>query len=242
MSLKFDEIKDVDDYIKNIVNGYIHTSQSLLPHEQNTYYIIPPLVGYLITAYYYEPECFAFFPESITKNEKKDVITHSSLRDISIFGNMKISKNLYCNKFIWTLKISNCCIGLSIAIGIDADSSKDVESLFDCNERADVPFYAYESYYRKYSQNSFFHYFTGDMKESTIRGKYGICYVEQETENILKMALDTKNKTLRYYVNEKDQGIAVDDVMLDNNEEYTLAISAEAHVTVQLLQFQQIRE
>ena len=94
MSFNFDRIKDVDDYIKNIVNGCLHSSQSLFSHEQNPYYIIPELVGYLNIAYYHEPEYFAIFPEDTTViiNGNENIIAHStaSFKDISMFGNMKI--------------------------------------------------------------------------------------------------------------------------------------------------------
>ena len=249
MSFNFDKVKDADDYIKNIVNGYIHTSQSSLPHKQNQYYIIPPLVGYLIIAYYYNPEYFALFPEDVTINDEKTIVTHNpdGYKDmgISIFGNVKISQKLCSSKFIWTFKISEARPGLAIAIGIDANLAKIVNDLFDCNGSADRPFYAYEAeFYTSYGSTretaKLNVHVPNDMR--VIDVDYGICYAQENKENILKMELDTKNKTLRYFVNEKDQGIAVNNVMLDNDEEYTLAISMDKNVTVQLLQFEQMHQ
>ena len=245
MSFNFDKFKIVDDYTKKIVDGYIHTSQLLLPDKQNAYYIIPPLVGYVIIAYYHNPEYFALFPESVTMNDKKDTIKYvrpkGSNPDISIFGNTKISQKLYANKFIWTFKISEPRSGLSLAIGIDANSSKNVKKLFDCNGFPDGPYYAYEAFCSKYSPTARLNYY--DMinnKKSQIA--YGICYAEVDMENILKMELNTKNKTLRYYVNKADQGIAIEEVMMDKDKEYTLAISIDSNVTLQLLRFEQTHE
>ena len=241
MSFNFDRIKDVDGYIKNVVNGYIHASQSLLPHEQNAYYIIPPLIYYLVIGYYHNPEYFALFPESITINDDKNKAIHNpqTISGISIFGNMKISKNMHSNKFIWTIKISGPSSGLAIAIGIDADSSKNVEKLFDCNKNADGPFYAYESELFYGSRQTNLNYYT-PKEQSISHAEYGVSYAADNEDHTLKMELNTKNKTLRYYVNGQDQGVAINDVMLDNNEEYTLAISADFNVTVQLLQFEQM--
>lgn len=45
---------------------------------------------------------------------------------------------------------------------------------------------------------------------------YGCSYCM--TEYIVLMELNTKQKTLRYFVNAKDQGIAIHDVKFDNNQ------------------------
>ena len=244
MSFNFDKIKDIDDYTKSIVYGYIHISQSLLPHKQNAYYIIPPLVKYLITIYYYHPEFFTKHPSHIHLNEKNDIvelIENDDSPPASIYGNIKIHKNLYCNKFIWTFKVSDAVRGVILAFGIDASSKKVVDLLFDNVLTTDAPFYSYESYYHGDTTTGRNFY---DINSGTIghkKEKYGVCFTKEGTINEVQMEFDTKNRTLRYSVNGQDQGIAFNDILLDNNEEYTLAISMDDAVTVQLMNFKQMR-
>ena len=55
LSLK--DVKHIDKYEENIVNGYVKRAQKLLPSNV-TYYIIPTLIIHWILLYFHEPEKF----------------------------------------------------------------------------------------------------------------------------------------------------------------------------------------
>ena len=136
VAINFDQIKDVDNYTKLIVNGYIHGVTTSNPTK-----VIPPLITYVIIAYFYNPEYFARQGSNILVNDKKDTAKCERRQDAddddfddisgSIFGNIKITPNMHCNRFVWTFKVSNASTGVVLGIGIDASTNKCLDSLFD---------------------------------------------------------------------------------------------------------------
>ena len=48
------------------------------------------------------------------------------------------------------------------------------------------------------------------------------------------------DKTIKYYVQGFDQGIAFDNIYFDNDQEYSMFVSMHEPMSVQLLDFQQI--
>ena len=58
------------------------------------------------------------------------------------------------------------------------------------------------------------------------------------------MELNTKQKTIKYYINNKDYGIAFDQIQFTHSKPYHMVISLCSRnnliITVQFLQFQQI--
>ena len=206
MSFNFDRVKDIDDYTKSIVYGFVHSSQKLFDKEQSTYYTISDLITSLIILYYHQTEYFAKCPDDIQVNETKDMVQSTNTAERSIFGDIKINKHTYCNKFVWKFMVLNCSQGMLLFFGIDASEYKKTTGLL-------------LSY-----------------------GQYQNCFTEQNKENIVEMEFDTKNTTLRYYVNGRDQGISFDDVSFDNDEQYTMAISCNNPVTVKLLDFKRMHQ
>ena len=97
------QIKFIEQTTKNLVNGFVHESQSLLPKD-NHYFIIPSLVIYTILYYFYDPERFDQCDQGIKLNEERTIATHS-LSDgdyKSIYGTRLIppdSKFIYERKF-----------------------------------------------------------------------------------------------------------------------------------------------
>lgn len=53
MSVDLELAKCINQYTKDVVSGYIRDIQSLLPYEQNAFYIIPQLIQSIILLFYY---------------------------------------------------------------------------------------------------------------------------------------------------------------------------------------------
>ena len=53
MSLQLEFTKHIHQRFKFIVSGFIRTIQSSLPHEENSFYIIPELIQMIILIFYY---------------------------------------------------------------------------------------------------------------------------------------------------------------------------------------------
>ena len=256
MSFSFTQIKEVDACSRDIVNGFIRQCQELLPNKTNTYYTIPDIVIYIILGYFVEIEYFALYPSNIDINEQKDTICVIDNEDedevliheqISIFGNIRINKSTYYNKFIWKFKISDCYPGVVVGIGIDAskEENKFVDSLFDGDTRTEKKgtFYSCDSFQSRYNIDSNYQKNSHIHNENMVSNSgYGACFTKPDTENTLEMHFDSKNCTLRYVVNDEDQGIAFDHISFDNDEEYSMAISFDDPVCIQLIDFKQYHQ
>ena len=68
MALPFKELKYCDNRTVNLVNGYIHNAQRLLPWSQNSYFIIPEIIHRICLAFYWLQ--FAINTEFIGDNLK----------------------------------------------------------------------------------------------------------------------------------------------------------------------------
>ena len=94
----------------NVVNGYLKQQQSLIPDEENSYHTIPALVIQLIVSFYYTPECFTAHGSRIRLNEQCDIFEYGIADSVhrrinTIYGNIRIDKQLYENKFLWEFEI-----------------------------------------------------------------------------------------------------------------------------------------
>ena len=223
-----------DQGTKDLVNGYIKQYQSLLPHEENSYYTIPALVIHLILSFYYNPEYFTAHGSFTTLNKECDIFEYNAKEEIyhnsnSVYGNIEIVQQMYCNKFLWEFEIISIEEIICVAIGLDSSDKEYPNGLFDSITNPNT-FYSYESS-RIRSQIRANHGSKSD---------YGCCYCMPK--NTVSMELNTKQKTLRYFVNGKDQGIAIHDVIFDNNQRYVAAISTDNDVKIKLVRFEQTHE
>ena len=66
MAASFQQLKDCDKKTINIVNGYIHQVQKLFPWQDNSYFIIPPLINHLCLSFYWIK--FEFNKKYVGKN------------------------------------------------------------------------------------------------------------------------------------------------------------------------------
>ena len=155
MSFHFDRIKDIDDYTKSIVHGFVHSSQKLFHKEQTTYYTISDLIISVIIVYYYQNEYFAKYTDDIIVNKTKNILRSTLWESRSIFGDIKIDKHTYCNKFVRKFMVLNCSEEVMVAIGVNASEDENTIGLFD-NPRyhnLNHSFYSYDSFWGHTNRN-----------------------------------------------------------------------------------------
>ncbi len=186
-------------------------------------------------SFYYNPEFFTDHGEGIQLDKAGNTckcIKHFKAN--SVYGNIKINKKMYCNKFIWDFKILNANKDVVVAIGLDSSDKHYPDTLFDNGIFNSNSFYSFESIYRDGISRIQRVGSTGD--------KYGHCYSDPDKQDVVTMELDTNKETLKYYLNGDDQGIAVDNISFDDDEEYIAAISMNCEIEIQLLRFEQRHE
>lgn len=238
--------KCTDQCTIDIVNGYLKEHQLLLPFQESAYYLIPALVTQLIISFYYHLEYFTAHGPHIKINATKDTATYAEGNFNpynTVYGNIRINKDNYCNKFLWEYKIRNIAQGLVLSIGLDGSKELHINHAFDDSNKNIKAFYAFEIRFNEIaSSDKACHIQIGE--DGNWDHQYEI-YGKQFTNDgdvIIIMELDTKNNTLRYYVNGMDQGIAFDKELLDlsiDGNEYVAAVCLESEVRVQLLRFEQ---
>ena len=67
---------------------------------------------------------------------------------------------------------------------------------------------------------------------------YGCVFCDKQCE--VTMELNMKDKTLKYNVDGKDQGVPFKDVFLRNDEVYSMCISLDEEMAIELKQYQHI--
>ena len=244
MALLIERVRMADKKTVELINVYIKHIQALLLTTDNiNSVIIPELVIYWIIAFYYNPEYFTTHGQHIKLNEAQNIATYcldTSVEDSplnTVYGNIRVTNNDHYNKFVWEFRISKAAPNIVIAIGLDSSDKLYGDKAFDSYITRDNVFYSFED------NSSLPH-----INKSTAndKGGYDIDAKEYGTpftlgqENNVIMEFDTKKKTLRYFVNGEDQGIAVDkDLMQIDENEFIAAISMNDAVIVELLRFQQ---
>ena len=232
MSDNFQKI--TDQATNDLVNGYVKEQQLVFPFAKTANYTIP-LVQHLIATYFHAAEFFTTHGSLITLNEKSNTLTFNdnetekcSSTPCTVYGNIRIDDKMHCNKFLWEFKIISANDMVCIGIGIDSSNKEYTNTMFDSSINK-YPYYSFESIKIVTGLSQIL---TNDSSDD-----YGSFYCKPNS--VVKMELDTNNKTLRYYVNGADQGIAVDNVKFDNNEQYVAAISVNKNVKIKLLKFEQ---
>ena len=76
------------------------------------------------------------------------------------------------------------------------------------------------------------------VPEEGYQRQYGDVYTIGKNE--VKMVLDMDYKILKYYVNGKDQGIAFGNICFGNDEQYSMCISLDEEMSIQLTDYQHI--
>ena len=220
-------LKNFDEALVLCVSGYTRECKHRLLPNDNPYYNIPDLINFIILYYYHHAEKLRSTSDNVKILQNKSIITVLQMQkgDSNIFGSVDIKGNgdyIYS----WSFKIiyhKNCiCIGI-----IDAFCENKIPSnkLFVENAVKYVKFYAA----------------SGDFIYSHNKRENQCAYGEIWTDNnIVKMELNTKEMTLRYFKNDQNQGIAFNSIDFSNDTIYHLAISCYHEIeALQLIDFTQ---
>ena len=184
-----------------------------------------PCIVDAICAYYQSKEHFKECPNSMTLSADKLGID-AYFGDGTVYGAMDIDDK-HGLKFAWSLRLSTMDTSI-VAIGIDASQHKCTDEAFhDCNAQSHL--YALELL--PMGAHSF-KYQRGSTHE-----EYG-CVVKDGDE--ITMELDVKRRTLRYYNNGADQGIAFEKVCFPDGIRYRLAVYAWKAPSITLTEFRQV--
>ena len=211
---------------QDIVFGFINRSQKLFPYQQNPYYTIPALVGYTILPYYSAIEYFTDHGNEMMLNEERNSCKYfGAINANTVYGAFKIHNKADYNKLIWNFAMYIPQSRTIAAIGISSGDKNNTNSTFVCSGSNVI--YAWQCYLQRatiyYSNDGYL-----DSKS------YGEKFTFRDTK--VGMEIDIKNKTLRYYLNDEDQGIALDDIDF-KEKEYYLAITLDEKAHVKLLDF-----
>eukprot|EP01084_Bolivina_argentea_P178437 308462_1 len=232
--IDFMQIKGIDDSIKRLVFGYIHEISNIID--------CPDLICFVILYYYHVNEYFTLHSEYMSLNKQQDIISTKHV-STTIYGNVSATVygniNIYGDEnslFVWTFKLLDVCeycnitvAGKSIyvcpyTIGLDSSNKtfvKSSESNFACRVTNINKFYAF-SIEDEFAIN--LHSNNGDKR---VRVK-----IHLYEGDIIKLQLNTKLKTLKYYINDNNNIRFKDghkEIMFDtidfNDKVYNLAIN-----------------
>lgn len=115
------------------------------------------------------------------------------------------------NKYFWRIKMLKLESSYNVYFGIDSCKGFDRPTNGDFTDELWPPHYCFASCGMAFSS------------KATIGGmEYGEAWGEGD---VIEMVLDTKQKTLSFFVNGSDQGIAFNNIHLDDSISYHMAIS-----------------
>ena len=227
----------VNQRIIDIVNGYIKCAQLLLPYRDNPYYNIPQLVNQICINFYNNPEYFTKYnSDAIQLNDEKTMIIvpqDAFIEHGTSYGNVDIIDDNRL-KYTWKFKIILRSYLTPIAIGIDSSNKAYVaKKFFDCDNK--YPYYAFQIRPHK---GSLYKYDDGLIDDCDFDKKiHGI------DGTTVTMKLNIKDKTLKYYIDDIDQGIMLTNIYFDQDTIYNMAVYisyiSPASVTVELIDFLQ---
>eukprot|EP01084_Bolivina_argentea_P304825 526532_1 len=245
----FRMIDHIGSKTRCIVFGFMRGIQILLAKDIN----VPSEIVCMCLLYYYYPEYFTTHGSDITLLDNGTVVKYNitgySWEGNTVYGNAEINQNDYI-KCIWSFQMVRLSKDPMIAVGITSAKTNVNEIFhtddFDCGDH----WVAYDNLERHTNFANAYAYSMYDG-ESVIATKslydrhdheywdydYG-CVCRQGDE--LKMELDIQNRTLKYYINSNDQGIAVKNVQFIENTTFVMAISVNSPVEIKLINFKAI--
>eukprot|EP01084_Bolivina_argentea_P000398 750_1 len=224
----FSKLKCVDETSKNIMFGYIRNIEKI--------YNAPLAVKHLCLLYYFETEEFGAHSEKLvissSSKTKHNDIVHQIDRTFwnSVFGLVVISSDnnpnaIYC----WSFKVTfNAPTYHTTApsIGIVSDTKAIDDYCFSDRDREDeYHYYGWETTWKEIRSNNV---------DITTKHPFGD-YPKIKSGDILKMEVNLKNKSIKHFYNDKDLGIAFNNI--DLNYKYYLGISFADQDRVQIVDF-----
>eukprot|EP01084_Bolivina_argentea_P273289 465481_1 len=235
MPTTFSKLRFIDERSKYLAYGYIKNIENTLnSNSQN----IPIAIKNLCLLYYYETEEFGKHSKTLIisssrSNKQNDIVEvqQNNCSWICVYG--KIIIEAKCNPYSiykWTFKCKNdyidrCADARAPSIGIVSINQNDKPTDIYCfTKRYDHFAWDFASEALRNNNIEF-----GSKQYSASKlFSYG---------DTIKMEFNIKNKSLRYYLNDEDIGVAFDNINTDH--EYCLAISLyHDRDQIQLVDFQ----
>ena len=216
---------------KDIVFGFIKEAQKLLPCKENTYYTIPPLIGYIILPYFAALEYFTDHGEYMEVDEGKNICKYTGRGESNtVYGAFSINNTSGYNKLTWDLLVNIPDEGTIAVLGIDSSNKKSTDKSFITSEHV---IYGWQCSMIYVDDKSGLLY-SSNKQQGLYGDKYGEPFSKPDTN--VRVEIDIQNKTLTYYVNGQNQGIVAREI--DFYElNYHLAITLDEKADVQLLDF-----
>ena len=224
------ELKNIDKKTRYIVDGFIHESQALFPTD-NVYYNIPELINQICLIFYYIQECW---DEELCK--KHFVINDNTIvlkcavgdeyngwnrRYKNAFLSQDITEGIHHYRF----KIVNKDVGYGLDIGICKTSKMN----------------ALSDYFTKQHENGYAYNCVGGELYGGFSSNKMTTFVRQRcgTNDTIDIFIDLDKSEIRYTVNDKDLGIAFNDIA---KVEYRVAVSIKRERDkLQLLLYEQLK-
>eukprot|EP01084_Bolivina_argentea_P258630 436109_1 len=207
-----DKLKKINQTCKNIVSGYMRHIQDLIFNITEFPYIFT-----ICLMYYSDSEYFTTIGQDISVYDYNKVLSSYALDmsycyygDGTSYGNIPINNNSAL-KYIWTFKLFTMDQSI-VAIGIDSSNKLHTNNAFyDCDNKQ--PYYAVEMI----SIGGCSFKYCMDMPQIQYGQSINDC-------DEIKMELNVKCRTLKFYINDCDQGIAFDDIDFKNDIQYYMAV------------------
>ena len=197
MSSLFKKIKSISQWEKDLVIGYTKEAQKLVRPNQ-----IPMAISYLCLVYYYQYDYFdKCDDDALEINQQKDTVTVvQEIEGIgTVYGNMYIMETKPPIIYSWTFETSATPVGMEMVPMVGISDSTEPIHWSDYGENVDW----------------FVFYGKSNQIDSQSNGEHATTFKDYGTfkngDNI-KMEINTKKQTVRYYINEKDQGIAFENI------------------------------
>eukprot|EP01084_Bolivina_argentea_P223569 378251_1 len=241
-------IKHTDPTTRDIVFGFIRDIQALLSKN----IIVPSEIVYMCLLYFYNVEYFTTHGSDMSIHDNGQIVKHHATgyyydADVNdgntVYGNLEINPNDYI-KCIWIFKMIKLSTDAMIAIGL-ASTQANTESCFHgCwVNAADAEWVRSEpeedcvnvSYAYQKCDNDILFITSIDGFQADSDKDYGNSDLNEGDE--IKMELDIQNRTLKYYVNSKDQGMADDNLWFGANKTLMMAVSINTPSEIQLTDF-----
>lgn len=217
----------VDQRTVDIVNGYMRQAQLLLPYHLNTYYNIPPLVNNICLNFYNNPDYFTVCNRGLTLKNQHKMIDTASINYGTCYGYVDITNVDEDCKYVWTFNVLSYPRSCLLAIGIDASNKAHYsEDFHDCGNKN--PYYGLELY----------HHASGELYSLQERG--GAYGPQVGDGDVIKMELSMTDKTIKYYINDNDHGVAFSDIIFGEDTIYHMAVYVH-HVDIELTDFVQTK-
>ena len=235
MSTSFNLLKYVDDKSRDLAFGYIRTMENKL--QQPNQFEIPREIKNLCLMYYFEFEQFYEYDETVLKVSSSSEHRHNDIVQqiatgcwYSVYTRFIIDPEQQPNAiYIWRVQFTRPIERYkkaSPAIGIVSAEHNPLNSY--CFMSYDHQFYCWQTAWQNART-------TKQKGDSTLSPEYG-GQKGLDTGDIVTIELDIKNKWLRFYLNDRDLGIAHENINMDYKYKLGISFAHFGH-KMQLLDF-----